>query len=183
MIVGKYFMMNRCIPFRHGVYFLLVTACLLGSGVGCQKGKPKNFPKLVPATIVVLKSGVPAENVNIVLCQESPVTWVCGGSTDKDGCVQLSTVQGSYSQPGAPVGNYSITVSYTPFLNSDKDTSLMSTEERIAHANVQKAKIKKAKAEFGIPEILGDVSRTPVKWTINSHGENKLTIEVTDYKK
>lgn len=174
----NYFINDRQIKILSTIIVVFVISVM-----GCQKGMPKNFPQLVPASIVVLKSGNPVENVVITLCPESPCSWSCGGSTDSSGNLILSTVQGSYSRLGAPIGNYAVTVTYTPIIDSDKDTSMMSAEERIAYANVQKNKIKKAKAEFGIPEILGNMTKTPVKWTINSQEVNKLTIEVNDYKK
>ena len=131
---------------------MILTCALLISG--CSGNKPKNFPKVVPASITVKSGGEPAQYINVTICPKDTVQWTCGGRCGQTGEITLRTVQGQYAQEGIPVGeDLIVCISYNPpEITADSD------QERMA-------KMQEMSEAFELPAFFRNPKLTPLRWT------------------
>ncbi|MCF0233848.1 MAG: carboxypeptidase regulatory-like domain-containing protein [Thermoguttaceae bacterium] len=88
----------------------LVVALAIGTILGCGGvKKPDDLPELYPVKIKIIQDGAPLEGATVILNDVTMQSrFTCGGVTDAKGTVAVKT-DGKY--PGAPQGNYKVTVS------------------------------------------------------------------------
>ncbi|MDR2706110.1 MAG: hypothetical protein LBC02_10060 [Planctomycetaceae bacterium] len=153
--------------------------------VGCFSKEPDGFPHVYPATITITQDGKPLEGAVVVLEHPTERTrWSAGGKTDATGSVQPATVQGNYSVSGVPAEDFLVTIMKNPVVEIDQtvDPETLTPQERDRLNAEYEQKMIEARKAVGIPEILSDPQKTPLRWKVTTSGTNVLHVETGDYK-
>jgi len=89
---------------------ILLIISTLVFGIGCgDPSRPKDLPRLYPATIQIVQEGKELAGAVVVLVHEdSEFKWNSAGTTDEKGMVDLHTL-GKFR--GVPAGAYHVVVS------------------------------------------------------------------------
>jgi hypothetical protein len=164
---------------------ILILFLLISILIGCSSKAPDGFPKVYPATITVTKDEKPLDGVVVMLeCSSERTRWSAGGKTDVTGSVQPATVQGSYSVFGVPAEDFLVTITKNPVveINQTVDPETLTPQERDRLNAEYEQKMIEARKAVGIPAILGDPQKTPLRWKVTTSSPNILHIEINDYK-
>ena len=86
--------------------YLGLISLLVFAGCADDSGRPVDLPPLFPATITVTQGGVPLEDALVEMTLPDPPLYRPTATTDANGVAVMRT----YGFPGAPAGNYKITV-------------------------------------------------------------------------
>lgn len=159
---------------------LLLVVILLSTS--CGQRVPNQMPKTFPCTITVTNGATPIDGADIVLLPdpEIPDTMI-SGATDVSGKAEIRTMCGSFSKPGAPVGNFRVIVRKDVEVAATKTAAeldamnpmqLEQYEKQIADA--------KKKLKSPVPALLGDVTKSPVQFEMTS-GLGNLDVDVSKY--
>src|SRR5688500_14472551 len=84
----------------------LLVAVLSGCGDGT-----KPLPELAPVTGTITMDGKPLADAEVLFIPASSVGFTAAATTDSSGAYTLQTASGKDSGPGAPAGEYKVTVS------------------------------------------------------------------------
>ncbi|MDR0337421.1 MAG: hypothetical protein LBI18_10055 [Planctomycetaceae bacterium] len=164
---------------------IFMSLLLVSFLVGCYSKAPDGFPRVYPATITVTQDGKLLEGAVVILESLTEHTrWSVGGKTDATGSVQPATVQGNHSVVGVPAEDFLVTITKNPVVEIDQtvDPETLTPQERDRLNAEYEQKMIEARKAVGIPEILGDPQKTPLRWKITTSGPNILRIEISDYK-
>lgn len=162
------------------VITLIVFVCLTGICLcGCTgQQKPDGFPETVSFGITVTKSGSPVVGARVTLYSESGSDLAIGGLTRSDGSVDLATTRGSYSQKGAPLGTFKVTVNkekVVPDEMSEEERAKLAPQEAVAYQ--KKLNEQKKKLPHVIPLQFTSLEKTPLTVTISSNGSATLNVD------
>ena len=93
---------------RRALFWLLAPA--LAAGLGCPRREPP--PRTYPARgTVIVKGGKPLAGGSVHFAPTADPTFSAAGDLGDDGTFTLATVKGRARLPGAPEGEYRVTVS------------------------------------------------------------------------
>ncbi|MDR1383439.1 MAG: hypothetical protein LBJ67_06285 [Planctomycetaceae bacterium] len=160
-------------------YNIILLALFVSLLYGCGKKLPEGFPKTFSCSITITKDGKPLDNAMVLFTPESGSggAWAIGAITDAQGVAEIHTTVTGYSQKGAPLGKYKVTVSKDlPPLEDADAGKAMSYEETLAH-NAKLAE-KAAKRLPIVPKKYSDVSQTPLKVEIKPDTPIEETFDV-----
>ena len=112
-------------------------------------------------------------------------SWSVMGRTNSQGDAVMETVWAKGADPGAPAGNFKVTLSkpLPPFIDPTPQATLdtMSYEDRYAHG--EKIDAEAAKRKPLIPAELSDAETTPLKIEVKSGEPNEAAFEISQYVK
>lgn len=150
--------------------------------VGCS-GKPAGFPKVSSCAITVTDGGAPIDGVEIALIPAEVMSGVIvGGTTDANGVCVVNTVFANYSAPGAPQGEFSVTLKKLPEVDMPELTpeqmGEMSRGDIDKYHKERDAKI--AAAPKIVPPALTSFQTSPIK--VNLPGDAAVTVDLAQYK-
>ncbi len=150
--------------------------------VGCS-GKPKGFPSVKKCEITVVDGGAGVEGVEIALIPASPISGVIvGGKTDSTGKCVVQTTFANFSAPGAPAGEFGVTLRKDPVPSTPELTveqmGEMSRGEIDDYNAERQAEIDGM--EKIVPADLTSVQTTPIK--VNVPADSAVTVDLAQYK-
>ena len=153
--------------------------------VGCSDGKPADFPAVSPLTITVTDAGAPVADAIVTLYPQGAKLGSCGigGVTDAQGVVEVMTSMSGYQGSGCPEGKFKITVVKEPIYPSQlpqDQVNQMTPEESSAYA--KKLDDERATTPRPIPNTLESLGKTPLLIDVKSGEENKLDVNIAEYK-
>ncbi|MGL6194268.1 MAG: carboxypeptidase-like regulatory domain-containing protein [Thermoguttaceae bacterium] len=164
------------------ISLLFLSSVLLIVMPSCSRA-PKDLPKLVPASIVVLDNGKPIDEVQVAITLKSGQGgWTVNGTTDKSGRAVMKTVYGSYEKKGAPAGSYSVRLIKEPFLPetlSDEEYKKLSLDEQMAYKENRAVEIRSLPREIPIEFSMPNTS--PVEIAIGEKGGEE-TVDISSFK-
>jgi len=169
------------------ILFMLVLAVFLFSG--CGKSRPKDMPNVYPVNITITDGTTPLDGATVILVADAamaesrPANLVVGGTTDSTGKVDLRTTMGTYSEKGAPLGQYKVTIQKDqPIVQtvSDDELQKMDMGERLAHSRKLMAE-RDAKPKL-VPVPLTQSSTTPLRLEVKEK-DTALEVDVTQFGK
>ncbi len=154
--------------------FALLGAVALTAVVGCGgPKKPADMPELYPVKITVIQDGQPLEGASVMLNDPSlKIRFVMGATTDSKG---VATIKTDAQFPGAPAGDFKITVR--------KSTEPETTDEVAPTDPAERAEWEKKQAELAnqmadtVDLKFGDMAQTPESITVGPGGAEK-TVDV-----
>lgn len=169
------------------LFQILILFSLISILISCSSKEPDGFPRVYPATITVTQDGKPLEGAVVTLeysAERERTRWSAGGKTDETGSVQPVTVQGSYSVFGVPAEDFLVTIIKNPIVEIDQtvDPKTLTPQERDRLNAEYEQKMIEAQKAVGIPEILSNPQKTPLRWKVTNSGTNVLRVETSDYK-
>lgn len=159
---------------------MLLAVLTLAAGCG---NRPEGFPALVPATVEVVDGSTPLANVDVVLSPTSPInSIVCSGRTEPSGKAPIFTSLGGYRQPGAPAGEFRLTLveQLTVPTKSASEIAAMSFDQQKAYDEERAKQLLAIPRK--VPAILSDPEATPLKWSLSASNA-VLKINVADHQK
>ncbi|MDO5553318.1 MAG: hypothetical protein Q4G68_06115 [Planctomycetia bacterium] len=153
----------------------LISLCLTS---GCNSARPDNFPKTVPFSLVVTRNGAPLDEANVQLIPSEASDVVTGGITNAKGVVNLHTVRGGYSQSGAPIGTFKVTVKKKKIVPGElTEEEFLRLNDEEGNAYFKKIEIAEKNAPVEVAEIFNSAETTPLVIEVTAGGSE--TIEVT----
>ncbi|MDO4585829.1 MAG: carboxypeptidase-like regulatory domain-containing protein [Planctomycetia bacterium] len=148
-------------------YCLLILILIGGMIPGCnKKQRPEGLPELYPFAIKVIQDGQPLAGANISLVAQDPalMRWPCGGNTNEEGIVKLTT----YGFEGVPAGQFKVLI--------------MKTETIGGVHNAEEAKRQREGEDFGKEEIFNlidpiyrDQSTSPFVIDVKASYDNPIS--------
>lgn len=159
---------------------LVALSCCL---IGCGPKKPAGIPKLVPATITVVRESAPVANANVFLvAQEGTPTgsWSTVGLSDAKGVAVLQTTQGAWNSNGVPEGEYKVYFTKIPKIEEPELPADVETnpESKANYLAERQARLDAAVNE--IPKNLTSNDTSEITVTVSSSGLNER-IDVAEY--
>ncbi len=152
-------------------FFVAALAAVLGaSSVGCGPKAPADMPETHPFKVKVVNGSEPIADVDVFFIATSGNVTI-NGKTDKNGVAEISSTLQSYTQKGAPTGEYKITCTKDPkpeHWKTDEERGQMSMEESNAYHAEYEA--KRAEMPREIPKIWQDFDKTPLSATVSAGG-------------
>jgi hypothetical protein len=157
------------------IFVLLICGC---------NSKPSDVPQLFPCKVVVTKGTVPVEGVHVVLGLTSDssqcAVW---GITNSSGIATIHTNRLGWQGNGAPMGEYIITISKEPKLESELSTEEYQKLDPIKQEHYQLEQQRKYDAlPREIPANMSNITQSPFRLTVTKDGENVLNIDITTNK-
>ena len=171
--------------------FITIIVCFLAISLlsGCGKSRPKDMPQVYPVDITVIDGTTPLDKATIILvandatAKSRPNNLVVGGVTDADGKVLLNTTMGTYSEKGAPLGQYKVTIQKDqPIVQtlSDEELQNMDMGARLAHSRKLMAE-RDAKPKL-VPERLTQSRTTPLLLDVKEK-DTVLEVDIAEHGK
>ena len=165
-------------------YFLLLWVVCLVFSFGCGSKKPAGMPKVYPVKLTVMDGDTPLADATVILVSDNPVdNVVVGGTSNASGVVDLRTSFASYSEKGAPLGSYKITVQKDqPIVETKTQEEIrqMGPGELAEHGRKLLAE-RNAKPKL-VPAIVTRSATTPLKIEVVEKGTDH-TIDLSSYPK
>ncbi len=160
---------------------VVAILCSLVATLGCS-GKPSGFPKVSPCTITVVNGSTPIEGVEVALIPDTPIAGViAGGTTDSQGVCVVKTTFANFSAPGAPAGNFTVTLRKDPTPSkpelSAEEMSSMDRTDVDKYNKEREDEIKKMPKI--IPPSLTSFQTSQVK--LSTPNASELTVDISQY--
>lgn len=157
--------------------WMFLVVFLMGVA-GCGRGK------VVKVEGVVTLDGKPFSGATVMFLPAGGNGRAANGLSEEDGSFRLTTFK---PDDGAVPGEYKITVSFTEADKSaehgDPETmdnkAKMAMFSRLSPDGRTKEKQREQKARKVVPEVYGDVNRTPLKCTVPVDGKVELSLRST----
>ena len=149
---------------------------------GCRDGSEK-IPPTYPVTVTVTQDGKPFVGISVFLDGAPGAEWITTGTTNADGQAACVTKYLSFERRGAPEGDFSVRIGQKaaamPGELTDEEYSKLSEPAKAAYLK----KITEFQSNnLLIPEKLASTSGTPLKLQVRKTGENRLDVELSDYR-
>ncbi len=142
------------------------------------------MPKVAPVSLTLMDGSEPLADASVLFVSDNPISSVTvGGTSNSSGVVELYTTLGTYSEQGAPVGNYKITVQKDqPVVQTktDEELSKMQPGEIAEHSRKLLAE-RDAKPKL-VPPVVTKSATTPLKIEVKEK-DTSQTIDLSQYKK
>lgn len=153
--------------------YLLIVVCLCVFGGCSRENRPKDLPKLTPATLTLTQDGKPLEKAIVFLYAENPdiAKWTVSGNTDANGETILVT-HGQFR--GAPAGKFKVCVTKVedagnagePDPNAGLATAGFSTPSG------------RPRLIYHVDPVYGDPQKTPLEVEVPAKGKGIFTLDV-----
>ena len=142
------------------------------------------MPKVYPVKLTVMDGDSPLEDATVILVANNPINnIVVGGTSNSSGVVDLRTTYASYSEKGAPLGSYKITVQKEhPVIQTKTDEELQKMGPgEIADHGLKLMAERDAKPKL-VPQNVTRSATTPFSIEVVEKG-TELTIDLSPFPK
>ena len=152
---------------------VVLCLCVLG---GCSREhRPKDLPKLTPATITFTQDGKPLEKAMVFLYAENPeiAKWTVSSNTNPQGEAILVT-HGQFR--GAPAGKFKVCV-----IKSEDAGSVAESDPNTGtvFAGSGPVAFSRPRLIHHVDPVFGDPQQTPLEVEIPAKGRAMLTLDVS----
>ena len=163
--------------------FVLLSLVLF---FGCGPKRPSDMPKLYPCTITVTKGGEPVVEADILLTSPGiPPSLVTTGRTNAQGVATMSSIYGNYYERGAPAGELTVVIQYSPGVPEELKLSQAELGKLTeAEALARNAKIAEAVRNMPkiVPKQLSSPATSPLKVVVaESKTATEMVFELNDH--
>lgn len=170
----------KCIQFS-GISILLLAALPILFVTGCSSKRPDDWPTVYPAKIIAQKDGMPMADLQVYFQPAAgTMPYAVAGITDSSGVAVMETRGSTYSQKGAPAGEFVVTFAADthPTRTADEAYALPE-EERKAYLEAMAQEVADLQANNPVPSGLSGGSRELIV-TVSESGLEQ-TIEFSEY--